>query len=133
MDYVDRHYHISLHSIKRVMAPFYASALPPTYETLHNPYTFEQRAAECELPNCEIHSQGIRSYKQPEPLYKPYHGQLRGHFDRFLEANRTKDPYYRGFFMVTNSTVYRFDPRPAKVRVTALERVWGGPAQRFHW
>ena len=76
MDYVDRHYHISLHSISRVMAPFYQKALMPPYETLHNPYTYAQRRAECDPPNCNVYSGNIRSFTQKDAAYKPYHGQL---------------------------------------------------------
>ncbi|CAD7937806.1 unnamed protein product [Amoebophrya sp. A25] len=131
MDYVVRHYYVSLPSTDRVVVSFQAQAIPPPLESLHNPYTFAQRNASCEAPNCRMYQPGVKSYIQEEPFYKVYHGELRFHMDRILEANRTVDPHYYHFFLFTNSSVYKFDPRPSFYRVTELERIWGGPSERY--
>ncbi|CAD7960610.1 unnamed protein product [Amoebophrya sp. A120] len=133
MDYVVRHYFVSLPSVQTVSTSFHTKALPPTHESLHNPYTYAQRQLVCEGPNCNEYQVGVKSYIQEDDFYKVYNGELRVHMDRLLEANRTVDPHYYHFFLFTNSSIYKFDPRPAETRVTELERVWGGPSERFHF
>eukprot|EP00392_Amoebophrya_sp_AT5.2_P010694 g10759.t1 len=133
MDYVVRHYFVSLPSVDMVAVDFLKKAVPPPYESLHNPYSYAQRAAECEPPNCRIFSGATKSFIQEDFPYKVYHGELRVHMDRLIESNRTLDPHYYHFFLFTNSSVYKMDPRPASKRVTELERVWGGPSERYHF
>ena len=106
-------------------------------ESTGNAYASKHRREKarliCDPPNCNTYGTPIRNYVETEHPYRPYQGELRTQIDRLLEANRTADPHYYTFLLITQSKVHKFDPRPIHYRMTELERVWGGASRRFYF